>query len=418
MYIEDLISHAHKALAICPNNANIYVHLGDLYTALREFKKASYYYIEAIKLKPAPSQAYYRLKFALQATTWLCSCSEPHLLEDGVLILQKVVQQNPAFHFAKVVLGELLTQQGQHEKAISYYKSASYHQTLASHPQLAKEAWKDNYSRQPDFLILGFPKCGTTSLYGYLASHPQILPAITKEVRYRSLSAGWSLDSYLAHFPCIADTNYLTFEATPSSATFPNLLRDISKYFPTIKLIVIVRNPVDRTISAFYHQRRSLKHQSSKLLESIIMNLLNSPDVLSDAFSFLKECLIDTPSKNELLELYRKQFNSKSLKEDENMVLFSMLGSCYIYYFKAWLHYFTREQVLILRSEDLFQHPEEVMERIYDFLGLSAYTVPEYRNFNPNSYPSITAPCRRQLSDWFHPYNQQLEFYLDMKFNW
>lgn len=418
MYIDALVSHTQKALAIFPNNANIYFRLGNLYTALKEFEKASDHYIEAIRLEPAPSQVYYRLKFSLQAASWFFGSSNPALLKRGEQVLRKAVQEKPEFHFAKVVLGELLAQQDKQEEAISCYTSASYQQTLASYPKLVSESWSNNCQRQPDFLVIGFNKCGTTSLYSYLAAHPRILPAVTKEIRYRTLSKEGHFDLYLAHFPCITDADYMTFEASPSSVRSPIFLRDISKRFPNVKLIVIVRDPTDRAISAFYHQQKPLNHRSSRPLEAAIKNILDSHHLFSNALSHLEKCLTDPPDAGDFLEFYRHQFDQENLEEVEISALSSILASCYIYYFKSWLHHFKEEQILILKSEDLFRQPERIMKIVFDFLDLPIYSLSEYRNFNPNSYPPISDFCRHQLAEFFAPHNQQLESYLGMKFDW
>jgi tetratricopeptide (TPR) repeat protein len=452
-YLRALIAHAQKALNIDSKNAEIYQRLGDLYAVQQEFEKASYYYIEAIKLKPSPSSCFYRLKFALQAMNWLGGCSNPQLIEDGVLTLHQVVQKIPDFHFSKVVLGELLAQQGKIEDAISCYTSASYHQTLSSYPQLVKDSWREDYSRKPDFLVVGFPKCGTTSLYGYLASHPEILPPITKEVRCRTLSTSQDLDMYLAHFPRIVDKDYLTFEATPLSATQPVFLRDVSKHMPNIKLIVLLRNPVDRSVSNFYHVQRSFPHRSTQPLETAAEKLLNQPDLISNMLFSLEvslrkpevlmrilECYPSKESTSMLnqlnivkaiseLEITSEELDSlikivefykdkEARQDNQNLLMASMIGSFYLYYLKSWMHYFSQEQVLILESEDLFRKPAETMKKVYGFLGLATHTLPQYHVLNPNTYPAISDNCRYQIAETFRPYNKKLEDYLNMQFKW
>jgi hypothetical protein len=79
---------------------------------------------------------------------------------------------------------------------------------------------------------------------------------------------------------------------------------------------------------------------------------------------------------------------------------------------------FFREQILILKSEDLFTHPEQTMADVYRFLGLPDHPFPHYWNANPNQYPPITASLRQQLAEFFKPYNEQLEDYLGRKFDW
>jgi hypothetical protein len=58
------------------------------------------------------------------------------------------------------------------------------------------------------------------------------------------------------------------------------------------------------------------------------------------------------------------------------------------------------------------------MKRCFKFLGLPDYQLPEYRIFNANSYGAIEESTRRTLADYFRPYNQKLEEYLGMEFNW
>ena len=92
--------------------------------------------------------------------------------------------------------------------------------------------------------------------------------------------------------------------------------------------------------------------------------------------------------------------------------------SIYLYFLKEWLTVFPRGQILILKSEDLFFNPATTLKRVYDFLGLPDSPQTEYRNYNPGSYPQISDHLRRQLAEFFRPYNRQLEDYLGMKFNW
>jgi len=76
----------------------------------------------------------------------------------------------------------------------------------------------------PDFLIIGFPKCGTTSLYEYLIQHPDIHPPLGKEIDYFDRLYHKGNNWYKVRFPLIFQKNYinkirrkkfLTGEATP-----------------------------------------------------------------------------------------------------------------------------------------------------------------------------------------------------------
>lgn len=124
-------------------------------------------------------------------------------------------------------------------------------------------------TKRPTFLVIGAYKAGTTSLYYYLRQHPQIyLPSI-KEVRYltyaghhtRPLTAvelratPWpvqTLTAYEALFAAAQPHQRAYGEVSPCYLAFPEQsILGIQHYVPHAKLIVILRNPVDRAYSSF-----------------------------------------------------------------------------------------------------------------------------------------------------------------------
>lgn len=111
-----------------------------------------------------------------------------------------------------------------------------------------------------NLLIAGVPKAGTTSLYWYLAQHPEICPADVKEVRYFKplLTEGWelsSLDTYRRHFAHCAGERY-RLEATPSYCYGgERLLEAIQSILPRPRIIITLRDPLRRLWSAYTFQR-------------------------------------------------------------------------------------------------------------------------------------------------------------------
>jgi len=410
-HLEKLISHYQNALIIKPDSASIHSSIGNLYATQKEFEKAVYHYIKSIQFNPSCGSVYYCLRYALLSLNWFSTSNNTTIIEEGVLILRQVVNSQPDFYFASVVLGVLLEHQGKTNEAIACYQSASYRQTLLSHPQLTREFWNCGQSRQPDFLILGFPKCGTTSLYAYLASHPNVLPAITKEILYFTHSTTKNIEYYLAHFPCITDAKYITGEASPSYIMFPNIAQRVFNWFPNIKLIILLRNPADRTISSYYHRFKYLRCDNREIEYIIARSIEQVTDTLDKFVTLLK-------LKTEPVEFMRNILKNNLWMSDENEILSDLIGNLYIYYIKEWLNVFPENQILIVKSENLFNNPSESMREIYDFLDLPDHPLLEYPNFNPNSYSSISSHSRQQLIDFFRPYNQQLEEYLGMKFDW
>jgi sulfotransferase family protein len=109
--------------------------------------------------------------------------------------------------------------------------------------------------RLPNLLIIGVSKAGTTSLFNYLAQHPDICPSDVKELRYFSpLQYGGRLepvDSYSAHFRCDPKQPY-AMEAT--SGYFYGgeaIARGISDTCPEARVLVSLREPIDRCWSFF-----------------------------------------------------------------------------------------------------------------------------------------------------------------------
>jgi hypothetical protein len=117
----------------------------------------------------------------------------------------------------------------------------------------------------PDFIIIGAKKCGTTSLYDYLALHPAIAMSFKKELRF--FSANWHRGQawYERQFPV---TGSIRGEATPDYARhpyIPGVPQRIASMVPSAKLIYMVRDPIERVVShhmerlAIFIERRPLE---------------------------------------------------------------------------------------------------------------------------------------------------------------
>ena len=408
-----LISHYQKALVIKYNNPRAHEKLARIYQSQFQFQEASLHYIKSLQFDPNNLRNYWGLKYSLLPASWGKEKIDPSLLEEGIALVHQTVENQPNFPFARVLLGMLLTLQGKIESAIDSYKAASYQQILLSHPQLVEKHWDFGQQLQPKFIIPGFRKCGTTSLYSYLINHPQVLPAVEKELHFFTFFFKQDIDYYLAHFPGISNSNnYITGEATPGYIVSSRVAERIFALFPKMKFIVLLRNPIDRAISSYYHKCRLsyVDYTYKSQLTQITQNCLNKtiekiPSLINQRF----DCLFDD-SLSSLQEKYQ-QFKN-------DILLSHLLGSLYIYYLKEWMNIFPREQFLIIQSENLFENPSATMKQVYNFLDLEDNYIAEYRNCNPGSYSPIPDNLRHQLVDFFRPYNQQLEEYLDMKFDW
>ena len=282
-------------------------------------------------------------------------------------------------------LGDLLTKQKRIDEAIDCYRRSCYLNAVAGDLQLAKLDWQQHHPIAPNFIIIGASKCGTTSLFFYLSQHPQILPPHKKEIDFFNYNFDLGLSWYLAHFPAIADgKQFITGEASPFYMYDPLARARIKQLFPDIKLIIMLRNPVKRTISEYYHAINQDLEQRS----------------LSEIIDTERK-LLATKSRSEVMESFGYLFNS-----------------IYLDKIAKWQADFTEENILIIDSESFFERTEVVMQQIWQFFDLPAIALPQHIRYNVGSYPPVCQQIERQLQEFFAPYNQELAAYLNRNFSW
>ena len=97
-------------------------------------------------------------------------------------------------------------------------------------------------------------RCGTTSLNGYLREHPDVAVSTPKEVHFFDVNFDEGLDWYRERFPG-SEGAQAVGEATPDYIYHPDAVRRIAGTLPDVKLIVLLRNPVDRAYSHYWHNR-------------------------------------------------------------------------------------------------------------------------------------------------------------------
>lgn len=254
----------------------------------------------------------------------------------------------------------------------------------------------------PDFIIIGTPKGGTTSLYNYLIQHPNIYSAYRKEVDFFIHYYNFGINWYKSFFPLsmykfiikiLFKKKFITGEASPSYMFDPNAPRRVSALLPKIKLIILLRNPVERAYSHYNMQVR------------------RGWEPLSFEASIQKEqerigCEIEKALKNENYNTFLIQ-------------LFSYLSKgVYIKQIKNWVKYFSKQQFLILKSEDFYDNPKNTLKKVYDFLNLPNFELNEYVKYNYGIYDKINNKTKEKLIEYYSPYNKKLNQYLNMNFNW
>lgn len=252
----------------------------------------------------------------------------------------------------------------------------------------------------PNFLLIGFPKCGTTSLYEYLIQHPNVIEPKGKEIDYFDRLYSRGKNWYRVSFPYNWQTKkskknlMLTGEATPRYIYHPHALNRIKKDLPKCKFIILLRNPIDR---AYSHYK---------------MNLTNDYEhrTFPDALDHEQE---RTKGR------YKKMLkNPDYYSWDYDLYSYLELG-IYVNHLRRWFSKFPKEQFLILQSENFSKHPAKIFKETQKFLDLPEHDLINYRRFKSgNSNESVDTKTREKLLNYFEPYNNELFELIGKKFNW
>lgn len=216
------------------------------------------------------------------------------------------------------------------------------------------------YRRLPDFMIIGAMKCGTSSLYSYITQHPKIIAARKKELHYFDWNYDKGTDWYKSNFPLQRKNNAtkLTGEGTPMYMFCPVIAKRIHEQCPDIKLIVLLKNPVDRAISHYYHSLRSGREDTS------IMDAL----------------LAEEDRTRESIE----RMSQGDCKWDKNLIWHTYKSrGLYLDQIEDYWQYFDQDQILILSTEQLTVTFDKEMAKVFSFLGVdSEFIVPDLRQKN------------------------------------
>ena len=90
----------------------------------------------------------------------------------------------------------------------------------------------------------------------------------------------------------------------------------------------------------------------------------------------------------------------------------------YIEQLELWNDYFSKDSMLVLKSEDLFTNPRKVVEQTCEFLGVKKKTSSEFQIHNSLPYQDMEPETHKLLSEYFEPYNDRLYHLLGMNFEW
>ena len=246
--------------------------------------------------------------------------------------------------------------------------------------------------RLPEFLLVGAQKSGTTVLYDLIKQHPKVVKKVG-EVHFFDLNFFRGIEWYKKRFPKRPHAEDIVGDHSPYYLFHPLVPKRVHAISPKMKIIMILRNPVERCYSHYWHNR-------GKKLESLTFE--NALEAEPKRLAGEKTKLLLKPN-----------YKSHSYQHHSYLA-----RGIYVEQIQNWLSYFPQKQMLILRSQDLRRDPVGVLNKVYAFLGLPQHTVVLNNPDKHSNYPPITPEMREKLEAYYLPFNQKLEELLGMQFDW
>jgi hypothetical protein len=249
----------------------------------------------------------------------------------------------------------------------------------ARDPSSGQVSGEPDVGALPDFVIIGAQKGGTSFLYHLLTHHPLVESAARKELHFFDNSEIFhhGVEWYRRCFPRLSTEDgqrAITGEATPYYLFDPPVAKRMAQIVPKARLIALLRNPIDR---AYSHYQMQVKRGTE-------------PRTFEEA-----------------IEQQHSSYVSRGIYVDQLL---------------RWFEFFSKEQMLILKSEDFFERPIETLKVVLTFLDLPDWQ-PEASELqqrrHSGTYKQKMDPSTRQrLEAYFEPYNQRLYECLGVDFGW
>jgi len=250
----------------------------------------------------------------------------------------------------------------------------------------------------PDFIIIGTARSGSTSLYYNICQHPCVLSAAYDELGYFDSNFHLGLNWYRSLFPTLFSKWIvkqkkqfaITGEDTPFYIWNPLVAKRILKILPKIKLIVLLRNPVDRAYSNYHLGIRAG----------------------SENLSFEDAIQIELKKLNEINDEFEHNVEKYTIPRSY------IAKGFYANQLKIWLELFNSEQLIIISTEDLESNPQGTLDKIYNFLKIpkNHKLIPEKQK--KSSYPKMKNETREFLINLYKKNNAELFNMIGQKFDW
>lgn len=236
----------------------------------------------------------------------------------------------------------------------------------------------------PNFLVIGAARCGTTTLHHYLRSHPNIFVPRNKRpephffMKSDEFSKGF--EYYCNKYFIEASYAKAIGEISTSNLYQPWVAGRIKKYLPNIKLIICLRNPIERAYSNYLFTRQNK-----------LENLSFEKAIYSES-----KRILETEEKWKEISPYAYLDRGLYFKQIQN-----------------YLKYFDKEQMFFIFFDDFIAQPKLVLKELFTFLEVNKDFLPKSLGIKLNSVEkrdiSIPDDLRNYMKNYFKKSNNNLE---------
>lgn len=223
----------------------------------------------------------------------------------------------------------------------------------------------------PDFVIIGAQKGGTTALFQMLAQHPDVSPSVVKEVHFFDLNYDRGEAWYRRHFR--ENTALRTGEASPYYLFHPEAPGRLQAMLPSAQLIVILRDPVERALSHYFHSVRR-GYEILPLLEALE----------AEESRLAGEAAKLTPPGGRSYNHQHFSYVARSRYPEQ---------------IERWRALFPDRQILLMSNRDLRHNADPTFGRVCDFLGIPPVPAPALAREIGGEKPDVPPAARRFLED-------------------
>lgn len=255
----------------------------------------------------------------------------------------------------------------------------------------------------PAFLIVGAQRCGTTSMYRTLAQHPATLkPVWHKGMHYFDTGYARGISWYRAHFALARTarrvqrsigTEALAFESSPYYMFHPLAGQRIAADLPAVKLLVLLRDPVERAYSAHAHE--IARGYETEPFEAAL-------DLETSRLQGQVERMIDDPR----FDSHTHQHNAYVTRGQ------------YIDQLERLERLVGRKRIHVVDSQDFFETPASTYRGVLAFLGLPETQSPVFEQHNARPRSRLPEAVRARLKAHYEPYDERLARWLGTTPSW